>query len=355
MPVYKDEQRNTFYVKLYYTDWTGQRKQKLKRGFRLHREAKAWERAFLERQQGAPEMTMDALIDIYLEDMTPRIKESTMINKKRVINKWIRPYLGCKSVSSISAADLRKWQGMILESKDKKGKPYSPSYIQAIDCHLVTILNYAVRFYGLEKNPHHQTGTIGKATPRIHFWTKEEFDLFISAVDDLQMKTVFYTFFYTGLRLGELQALTLGDIDFERCTLTVSKTYARRGGKDIITTPKTDNSNRLVTIPAFLRDMIADYVSHIYDCSQSDRIFTCQRTRLHNVLDRVCSLKKLNRIPVHGLRHSHVSLLIDLGFTPQLIAERIGDTVQMVNNTYGHLYPNRHSDVSDKLQQIVSL
>ena len=58
-------------------------------------------------------------------------------------------------------------------------------------------------------------------------------------------------------------------------------------------------------------------------------------------------------IRIHDLRHSHVSLLIDLEFTPHLIAERIGDTVQMVNNTYGHLYPNRHAEAAEKLNSLI--
>ncbi len=50
----------------------------------------------------------------------------------------------------------------------------------------------------------------------------------------------------------------------------------------------------------------------------------------------------------------YVSMLIDLDFSPHLIAERISDTVDMVNNVYGHLYPNRHIEVAEKLQEIVS-
>lgn len=60
----------------------------------------------------------------------------------------------------------------------------------------------------------------------------------------------------------------------------------------------------------------------------------------------------LSRIRIHDLRHSHVSLLIDLGFSPYLVAERIGDTVDMVQKIYGHLYPNRHQEVADRLQAL---
>ena len=61
MPIYRDEKTGNWFVKLYYTDYTGAKKQKLKRGFKLQREAKEWERDFLERQQGRPDMTFQTL------------------------------------------------------------------------------------------------------------------------------------------------------------------------------------------------------------------------------------------------------------------------------------------------------
>jgi len=68
----------------------------------------------------------------------------------------------------------------------------------------------------------------------------------------------------------------------------------------------------------------------------------------------ICKISGVKFIRIHDIRHSHVSMLIDLGFSPHLIAERIGDTVDMVNNVYGYLYPNRHIEVAEKLQEIVS-
>ena len=70
-------------------------------------------------------------------------------------------------------------------------------------------------------------------------------------------------------------------------------------------------------------------------------------------MKRACEAADIPYIRIHDLRHSHVSLLIDLKFTPHLIAERIGDTVQMVNNTYGHLYPARHQEVADCLNKLI--
>lgn len=89
MPVYKDSNTNTFYVKFYYQDYTGQRKQKLKRGFKLQRDAKEWERKFLERQQGTPDMTFQSLYDIYIEDISHRLRQNSVDGKKNVFKNRI--------------------------------------------------------------------------------------------------------------------------------------------------------------------------------------------------------------------------------------------------------------------------
>ena len=77
MATYKDEKRGTWYCKFYYVDWTGTRRQKLKRGFKLQREAKEWERLFLEQFAKNPDITFEALYEKYKEYIKPRIREST--------------------------------------------------------------------------------------------------------------------------------------------------------------------------------------------------------------------------------------------------------------------------------------
>ena len=68
---------------------------------------------------------------------------------------------------------------------------------------------------------------------------------------------------------------------------------------------------------------------------------------------RGCNASGVKRIRIHDLRHSHASLLIEMGFSPLLIAERLGhEKVETTLQTYSHLYPNKHSEVSDKLQEL---
>ncbi len=85
MPAYYDESTKTWYCKFYYTDYTGAKKQKKKRGFKLQREAREWERAFLERLQGTPDMTFQALYDLYYRGYEPQAKaEQYRRQKERV-------------------------------------------------------------------------------------------------------------------------------------------------------------------------------------------------------------------------------------------------------------------------------
>lgn len=345
MPCYKDTTRNTWYTKFSYTDWTGQRRQKLKRGFSTKREAVAWERDFLERQQGTPEMTFQALHDLYMEDVRQHLKESTANTRESRFKHNILPYFRDKPVNEIKPSDIRKWQGIMT------GKGYSPTYLKTLNDQLTMTFQFAKKFHGLKVNPCTAAGSIGKAkSGRMDFWTQTDFDRFIGTVKSPECRLAFSMLFYTGLRFGELMALNpKTDIDLERGILSVSKTYRKEHGREITTSPKTENSYRTITLPDFLVEQIREFMSRIYDVNSQDRLFLFTRSKLRLAMERGCNQTGVKRIRLHDLRHSHVSLLIEMGFQPLLIAERIGDTVEMVNNIYGHLYPNKHRDVADAL------
>lgn len=349
MPAYYDDKQKTYYCKFYYQDWTGQRKQKLKRGFPRQRDAKDWERSFLEKQQGSPDMTFQALYDLYIADIEHRLKYSTIRNKKGACGHHIVPYFKDKSINAITPADIRQWQNKIL-STDLKD-----TYQRQIYNQLNAVLNFAVRYYGLPRNPCGIAGPIGKArASRMDFWTLDEFNLFIAKIQNPHLYAAFMTLYYTGMRCGEMFALNLEDINLKAGIISISKTYHRVNRQDIITSPKTANSVRDITIPPFLVDCLSDYAGRIYGIEPGERLFKTTQSKLITAMEKYSSAAGIRRIRIHDLRHSHVSLLIDLGFSPLLIAERIGDTVDMVNNIYGHLYPNRHNEVADKLQQLVS-
>lgn len=354
MPSYYDESTKTWYCKFYYTDYTGTKKQKKKRGFKLQREAKEWERNFLETQQADLTMSFENFVKIYNEDMKHRLREYTYTHKQYIINDKILPFFGKKPVSQITPANIRKWQNGLISYQDNNGKGYSATYLKSINNQLVTIMNYAVRYYGLRENPCKKAGSIGKNhAEEMQFWTTEEFKKFLAKVSDKpQLRSGFLTLYYTGVRIGELLALEYGDIDFNGCKLTINKSYQRIKGRDVITPPKTPRSNRSISIPEFLRDELKGYTERLYGLHKHDRIFPYSKYFFEYQMRQGIKDGEVKQIRLHDLRHSHASLLIELGFSPLAIADRLGhEKVETTLNTYSHLFPHKRDEVAEKLQK----
>ena len=355
MPVFKDEQRGTYFVKCYYTDHTGTRKQKKKRGFKLQRDAKEWERNFLETQQADLSMTFENFVKIYNEDMKHRLREHSFIQKQYIINTKLLPFFGKLPVSQITPAYVRKWQNALIAYRDKKDKPYSETYLRTINNQLSAIMNYAVRYYDLKENPCRKAGSIGKGhADEMQFWTTDEFKRFLEKISDKPpARAGFLILYYTGLRIGELLALEYGDIDFDGCTINVNKSYQHINGKDVVTPPKTPKSVRIISIPEFLRDEIKSYTERLYGLHKHDRIFPCTKHFFEHEIMRGTKDGEVKRIRLHDIRHSHASLLIEMGFSPLAVADRlVHEKVETTLNTYSHLFPHKRDEVAEKLQKL---
>ena len=229
MPAYRDEQHGTFYASFYYTDFTGARRKKMKRGFKLKRDALEWERQFLLQRNADPDMKFGDFVEIYRGDKRERIREHTWESKDNMINTKILPYFKDRTLSEIEPRDVIAWQNTLMSIRQKNGKPYSPTYLKSIHSQLSAIFNYAVKYYRLKQNPAEIAGNMGKETHReMLFWTKEEYLKFADAVMDKPMS--YYAFemlYWCGIRMGELLALTAKDFNFERSTLTINKSYQR--------------------------------------------------------------------------------------------------------------------------------
>jgi integrase len=163
----------------------------------------------------------------------------------------ILPFFGRLSLNEIKATDIRKWQNELTGYRDKNGKPYSQTYLKTINNQLTAIFNYAVKYYGLKENPCHKAGGMGKKNAdSMQFWTTDEFSKFIEVIKDRPRSyAAFMTLYYTGMREGELLALTPADVDLEHSTISVNKNFQRVNGQNLITTPKTPKSKRIITMP----------------------------------------------------------------------------------------------------------
>ena len=184
MPTYKDEKTNTWYCKFYYEDANGIRKQKMKRGFKLQREAKEWERDFLESRTLDVNIKFKNFIEKYYKDAESRVKKSTLSTKKYLIDLKITPFFGEMVLSEIKPVHIRQWQNELLSYTDENGLPYSQTYLKTIHNQLSAIFNYAVRYYNLKENPCVKTGSIGKKhADEMQIWTLAEFQEFIKGND----------------------------------------------------------------------------------------------------------------------------------------------------------------------------
>lgn len=287
MKAEKDKKTGKWLIQYRYTDWQGKRRKSTKRGFATKREAEEWLRNFLITQKADFDMKFADFWKMYCADMETRLREHTMGTKKYIVELKILPYFGNERVNDITAADIRQWQNELI----KMG--YSPTYLKTINNQLSAIFNYAIRYYNLKSN------------------------------------MAFMTLYWTGMRLGELLALN---------------------PKDVITPPKTPKSKRVITVPEFLAADIKDYMDSLYDLQENDRLFSITKYYLEHEMQRGIKESGVKRTRLRDLRHSHASLLIELGFSPLEIANRLGhEKVETTLNTYAHLYPNKQTKLAERL------
>lgn len=350
MAVYKDGDK--WRIVFRYTNWKGERKQTQKRGFSTKREASAWEREQFLKMSSKLDMTFESFFEIYAKDKKQRLKENTWDSKEPVIRKKILPYFGKRQIADIEAKDVIAWQNELLAFRYPSGKGYSQNYLKTIHAQLSAIFNHAVRFYHLPYNPASLAGTMGMEEHKeMLFWTKEEYLQFADAMmDKPQSYYAFEILYWCGLRLGEMLALTPTDFNFDRSELTINKSYQRLKGRDVITSPKSVKSNRTIKIPNFLCEEMKEYMGMIYGLKTTDRIFPLTKSYMHHEMDRGAKASGVKRIRIHDLRHSHISLLIDMNFTALAIAERVGHEGIDITYRYAHLFPTKQTEMANRLE-----
>ena len=351
MPAYKDEKTGKWFAKFYYTNWQGIKKQKWKRGFATKKEALGFERDFLEKQSANPDMTFQNLYEIYMEDMAARLKQSTLLTKKAVLQTHILPFFGSKPMNEIKASDVRRWQAKLMSSPNN----YSQTYLKKINTELNSIINYAKRFYDLNTNPCGKAGTIGKAkAEEMDYWTYDEYIAFREGVKDKSLSYIcFEVLYWTGMREGELLALSPADIDLDNKTISINRTYQRIEGKDVFTSPKTRKSKRKIPIPDFLCQELSDYIQSRYMLDADERLFPVTKSYLSHEMIRGCKNTGIKKIRIHDIRHSHASLLINQGCDALMLADRLGHKkVSTTLNTYSHLFPHKQQELVHSLESL---
>lgn len=232
---------------------------------------------------------------------------------------------------------------------------YSQAYLKKINGILNAIFNYASKYYDLKNNPCTKAGCIGShKSKEMQVYNLEEFNKLIQCFDDQTDVAIFTTLYYTGMRKGELFALTRKDIDLDKGIINIDKSYQRLQAKDVITSPKTPKSIRKIEKPKFLIQVLKNYIDTLYDVSDDTYIFMHHYVKLRDRLKKAQKKANLPEITVHSFRHCHASLLINMGYSPLLVADRLGDNVETVMKIYSHLYPTKNNELVQKLDNLTS-
>ncbi|MFQ9529657.1 MAG: site-specific integrase [Roseburia intestinalis] len=163
----------------------------------------------------------------------------------------------------------------------------------------------------------------------------------------------FEVLYWTGMREGELLALSPADIDLDNKTISINRTYQRIEGKDVFTSPKTRKSKRKIPIPDFLCQELSDYIQSRYMLDADERLFPVTKSNLSHEMIRGCKNTGVKKIRIHDIRHSHASLLINQGCDALMLADRIGhEKVSTTLNTYSHLFPHKQQELVHSLESL---
>lgn len=290
-------------------------------------------------------LTFSKLFKEYDKYIKLSLKPDSYRKVNNIYINHIMPYFKDLKVKDANFSIYINW----LEEIDKKG--YSASYNSDIRGHMITLLNHAMTFYGLENNILSNIKVFNKRKTNkqeINFWTYEEFKSFISKVDEELYYTLFTTLFFTGTRIGECLALTWNDLKNDY--ITINKTIAKEKDKNrnnIITTPKTPSSNRNIQLDNYtllLLNKLKEQQKTIPGFNNNWFIFggskTLSRTTIDSRKTKYTQLANIKKIRLHDFRHSHATFLLSYGVPITVISKRLGHKdVTTTFNTYIHFIP----------------
>lgn len=341
MASFKLVERENWEVSFYCKDARGNNKKIKKRGFRTKKDASDYATNYVKKYTGDIDTLFFDVVDEFLEYKKTRVKFNTFIAYK-TFNNVIKSKFENKPISKITSIDIAKLLDTIKYPETQK----------MIKTKLNLLFKYAKTYYNLKQNimSDFEYEFIKSTKKEKEIWTLEDFKKFdeILIKEKKRMQRAYFNLlFYSGARPGEIAALTLDDIDFEKCTININKT---RISSKKSNSPKNQSSIRTVTIPKFCIKILKDVIDenypkkeYIFGVMIPYNIFLIKRIQKYN----------LNRITLHGFRHSHVSLLIKKGIEITAISKRLGHKNSLITlSTYAHFYNDKKDKIIDLLNSL---
>jgi len=357
MAVNQDKKTKKWYFRCKYRDSFNEIKGKYQTGFESKREAQNAETDFMRISKVgtvATNVQFDDLVTLYLVHQKPRVGYSTYIDNRRMLEGICSPYWKKHNMTKLTINNITIWQNNLLMTK------YQNSYLDKIQTTFLTLIRFSVDNNYLPQNVPTRIKKVSKPyefRKEIQFFTHEEFKQFISVATDPLYYNLFSILYWCGLRIGEAVALTWNDIDFGRGFISVNKTYCFKSRQ--IKPPKTKNSYRVV----YLSDGLIKSLQAFYDSEKHTTAFDndcilfgfnkhIDDNTIKRHKDLYCKNANVKRIRIHDFRHSHVSLLINNGCTAFEISQRLGHSMNMVENVYSHLFKSTQQNMINLLNKL---
>lgn len=363
MSIHKYETKKGFfyYVSFYIgLDEYGKKKRHLKRGFKTKKEARVYEARLetgqlsevLKASKQNTKISYQELYQEWFQAYQNTVEATTAAKTKDIYRIHILPIFGHKTISRISPLEC---QNFITEkSKTFKNMKHIKSYTSKI-------FDFAINMNYIDKNP-----MANVIMPKIkkekseNFWSLEELHRFLKIVKEIEPYKHFALFrllAYSGLRKGELYALRWGDLDFDNNLLTINKSIGRIDGHAIEKGTKNSFSVRSIYLDSETIDILKPW-QELYRQEQnqlaiskidlsneymftyltnSDQIEPLHADYLNNILKRIIRKYKLKPISPHGFRHTHATLMTEIGIDPTNTSKRLGHaSSQMTLDIYTH-------------------
>lgn len=348
MAIYKDCKRNTWFFRVYVFE-NGVKKQKCRSGFETKSRAREEERAFLNYYYSLNErknfhnIKFGELYEEYSKNKSQNLKPQSYRALSSRFKNYILPFFKDYYICDIDNKVYINWKQMILDHN------FSYKYNSSLHGCMVNILNYAIDFYDLDKNIASKVGNFSRKDyfPKVDYWSLEEFQKFISVVNDNVYRTLFHVLYFTGLRLGECLALNWND--FKNDYLIINKTLAKGkiNGNYVITSPKTFSSRREIKLDFMtidllnqLKEFYMNFVGFSNDWFIFGGLCALSQTTIGRKKNEFCNLSNVKKIRIHDFRHSHATFLLSHGIPITVISKRLGHKdVSMTLNVYSHFIP----------------
>lgn len=357
MPVYEEKEKingqKRWFIRTYVTDENGNRKQVTRHnkewlgrdGYNLaHQEEVRLKNKVLNIKRA--DVKIEELFDSYMTELSSTSKLATIKKNRDNIIKHILPYFKNVKIKNIDNRKILDWKYKIEE------KNLSLSFKKNIFISFSSMLNHGCKYYDLPNNPAKIVGNFKNKKGNIYkrdmkIMDEDQFKHFIENEINELYKLVFTVLFYTGMRRGEMLALTWDDVNFKNNTITISKTYNPKIKDEFDNSPKTNKSNRTIKMLPIVHNQLKKYKNNQ---SSHDSIFeNVTLTTLKRHCDKNCKNIGIDNFRIHDFRHSFASMCIDKDVPINIISDYLGhENISTTLDTYSHLYPNSQDKLINK-------